>query len=235
MTGCLRMVKHLHHAYIFRTFGDDPRNPAKHVTAAPTKIKPSTPPPTSVTGEPPINSSTPSLPSSSSKVSTYSTTRTIGVPTSSTYPITRTTGVPTSSTYPTTRTTGVPTSSTRPTTRTTGVPTSSARPIGVTTSGPIISSKTPTKTLTNSSWITSRSTNSGTECSTISQKTKAPIKPAKPRLEIIIPICFAVVMLLSTVIACCVIRNNGRRLSVIGHIYHDNTELDTIIETETTV
>ena len=261
ITGSLRMVKYLHHAYIFRTFGDDPRNPAKHVTRAPTKNKPSNPPFTGVTGEPPVNSSTPSLPSPSSKVSTYSTTRTIGVPTSSAYPITRTTGVLTSSTYPATRTTEIPTSSTHPTTqttaaptssarpttrtiavitsstdpttRTTGVPTSSARPIGVTTSGPIISSKTPTKTLTNSSWITSRSTNSGTEFSTISQKTKAPIKPAKPRLEIIIPICVAVVMLLSTLIACCVIRNNGRRLSVIGHIYHDNTELDTIIETET--
>ena len=38
ITGSLRMVKYLHHAYIFRTFGDDPRNPAKHVTRAPTKI-----------------------------------------------------------------------------------------------------------------------------------------------------------------------------------------------------
>ena len=136
ITGCLRMVKYLHHAYIFRTFGDDPRNPAKHVTEAPTKNKPSTPPPTSVTGEPPINSSTPSLPSPSSKISTYSTTRTIGVPTSSTYPITRTTGVPTSSTYPTTRTTAVPTSSTRPTTRTTAVLTSSTDPTTRTTGVP---------------------------------------------------------------------------------------------------
>ena len=110
ITGCLRMVKHLHHAYIFRTFGKDPRNPAKHVTGTPTKStknKPSTPTSISVTGGPPINSSTPSLPSPSPKVSTYPTTLSTGVSISSTDPTTQSTDV-------TTRSVGVPTSSTHP-------------------------------------------------------------------------------------------------------------------------
>ena len=53
ITGYLRMVKYLHHAYIFRTFGDDPRNPAKHVTGAPTKNKPSNAPTTCPSSPPP--------------------------------------------------------------------------------------------------------------------------------------------------------------------------------------
>ena len=111
ITGCLRMVKHLHHAYIFRTFGKDPRNPAKHVTGMSTKStknEPSTPTSVSVTGGPP--SSTPSSPSP--KVST--TTLSTGVSISSTDPTTQTTDVTTSSTRPTTRSVGVPTSSTHP-------------------------------------------------------------------------------------------------------------------------
>ena len=44
-----------------------------------------------------------------------------------------------------------------------------------------------------------------------------------------------VIIILSTVTACYVIRQNGRRIRVVGHIYQDNMELDNIIETKTTV
>ena len=63
--------------------------------------------------------------------------------------------------------------------------------------------------------------------------TEAPT-PTKTLIEIIVPSCLAVIIL-SIVTVYCVIRQNGRRLHVVGHIYGDNIELDNVIETESTV
>ena len=81
ITGSLRMVKHLHHPYIFRTFGKDPRNPTKHLTGEPkhsTKNKPSTQASPKVTAAPSISSST----SRFSITSTSSSSSSATVPTS---------------------------------------------------------------------------------------------------------------------------------------------------------
>ena len=81
-----------------------------------------------------------------------------------------------------------------------------------------ISSNAPTKFATSSTGTISR--------------TEAPT--AAITLEITVPSCLAVIIL-SIVTVYCVIRQNRRRLRVVGHIYEDNIELDNIIETESTV
>ena len=217
MIGCLRMLKHYSHAYIFRTFGKDPRNPTKCMTGtttSSTKKRPSTP--ASISGT--LTSSSTlrtSLSPSSAKISTRPTTQ---------IPTTEVTGVPT------TRPTKVPTTAQitgAPTTRFTKVPTTT-QITEVTTGRFSISSNAPTKFSTNATWI-SATTSTGA----ISRMTEAPT-PAKTLIEIIVPSCLAVIIL-SIVTVYYVIRQNGRRLRVVGHIYGDNIELDNMIETESTV
>ena len=81
-----------------------------------------------------------------------------------------------------------------------------------------ISSNAPT------TWTSSTGTISRTEAPT----------SAITLIEITVPSCLAVIIL-AIVTVYCVIRQNGRRLRVVGHIYGDNIELDNIIETESTV
>ena len=88
----------------------------------------------------------------------------------------------------------------------------------------------PTRTRVRTTEIISSNAPTKFATGTIS-RTEAPTAPIT--LEITVSSCLAVILSIVTVY--CVIRQNRRRLRVVGHIYEDNTELDNIIETESTV